>query len=117
MDRISIHGLALEAIIGIHDWERRARQPVKIDLTLFCDTTRAATTDAIFDTINYGDVARLVDDLVSASEYYLIESLAGAIASAVLSAFDIERLICTVSKPNAVENADNVSVTIERSKQ
>jgi dihydroneopterin aldolase len=117
MDKISIHELSVETIIGIHPQERRQKQGIHIDLDLFVDTANAAKTDVIEDTLSYGDVARLVVELAENSQFNLIEALAGAIADAVLAAFHAERLIVTVSKPAAVANARNVSVTIERSRK
>lgn len=114
MDRISIQALAVETIIGIHDWERRDKQLVNIDIDLFFDASNAARTDAIEDTVSYGDVARLVAELVETSHFNLIESLASAIADSVLSGFAVERIIVTVGKPAAVKRAANVSVTIAR---
>ena len=117
MDKISIHALSVKATIGIHDWEREQKQPLAIDLDLFVDTTNAAKTDVIEDTVSYGDVARLITDLAESSRYYLIESLATAIADTIIEGFPIEHLSVTVSKPGAVSNAENVSVTIERGGQ
>lgn len=117
MDQISIHGLAVETIIGIHDWERRQKQLVRIDLTVHCNTHNAARTDAIEDTVSYGDVARLVSDLAERSDYSLIEALAGAIAETLLAGFDIQSVTVVVHKPGAVANADSVSVSIHRSRE
>ena len=114
-DRIKIEGLSVETIIGVHDWERRQKQLIRIDLTLEVDIDNASKTDVIEDTVSYGDIARLVIDLAERSRYNLIESLASAIANAVLAACGVERLVVTVHKPGAIPNADDVSVTIERS--
>ena len=117
MDKISIHELSVETIVGIHSWERRQKQGIQVDLDLFVDTANAARTDVIEDTISYGDVARLVVELAENSQFNLVESLAAAIADAVLSAFHAERLIVTVIKPGAIANARSASVTIERGRQ
>lgn len=114
-DRISIHGLTVDTIIGVHDWERGRKQQIRIDLTLRVNVIHAARTDLVANTVSYGDVARLISDLAEASSYNLIEALAEAISAAVLSTFKIESLVLTVHKPGAVANADSVSVTIERS--
>lgn len=115
MDRVSVLGLEVETIIGVHDWEKTTRQQVVIDLELFCDTREAAATDNLEDTLSYGDIARLVTGFVSQSQFNLIETLAEQVASQVLAAFAVERLVLTVGKPGAVKNARTVAVTIERS--
>lgn len=117
MDRVSIEGLTADAIIGIHDWERQKKQTVRIDLTLHVDTGMAARSDAIDDTVSYGEIARLVTDLVANSRFNLIEALAETIAGAVLEEADIHSVTVTVHKPGAVANADDVNIRIERSKR
>jgi 7,8-dihydroneopterin aldolase/epimerase/oxygenase len=42
MDKIFIHALKSEAIIGIYDWERQVRQTVLIDLEFGADIRKAA---------------------------------------------------------------------------
>ncbi|MDX9875456.1 MAG: FolB domain-containing protein, partial [Spongiibacteraceae bacterium] len=49
MDSVFINGLALEAVIGIHDWERTQRQPVVLDLEIAADSATAACSDDIAD--------------------------------------------------------------------
>ena len=44
-DRVFIEGLEIEALIGIYDWERRIRQPLRFDIEMAFDNTRPAATD------------------------------------------------------------------------
>jgi FolB domain-containing protein len=53
MDKIFIHALKTEAIIGIFDWERQVKQTVLIDIEMSADIRKAALTDSIDDTLNY----------------------------------------------------------------
>ena len=43
-DRIFLHGLAVECIIGFIEWERRVKQTVVIDVEMPVDCARAAQT-------------------------------------------------------------------------
>lgn len=115
LDKVSIEGLALQAIIGVHDFERHTRQPVVIDLDLFIDITRAAETDNLEDTVSYGDVCRAITRLVESSSFNLVEALAESIAALVFETWQVPRLVLKVSKPDAVPEATNISITIERS--
>ncbi|HYC09522.1 MAG TPA: dihydroneopterin aldolase, partial [Steroidobacteraceae bacterium] len=56
-DRIFLHGLTAECIIGFIDWERRVRQTVVLDIELPVDCRRAALTDEVADTLDYKAVA------------------------------------------------------------
>lgn len=114
MDKILIEALEVMAIIGIHDRERTTPQRVLIDLELGFESRAAIATDDIADTPGYGDIARAVTALVEASNYQLLESLAAAIAEMLLSDFNVEFVTVKVGKPDAIANARNVSVIIER---
>src|SRR5258706_12195049 len=52
-DRIDIVGLAVPAVIGAFDWERKIRQRVVLDLTLFVDFRRPAPPDRLKDALDY----------------------------------------------------------------
>ena len=44
MDKVIIEGLQVDALIGIHAWERRGPQPLLLDLELAFDNRRAAAS-------------------------------------------------------------------------
>ena len=114
MDRISIEALRVNTIIGIHPHEQAGKQPVVINIDIFTDFTAAAASDDIADTASYGDVARAVTAFVESSRLNLVETLAERIAGLLLDRFNIDHVIVRVAKPQAVANADTISVTIER---
>ncbi len=117
MDRIFISDLRIDAVIGIYEWERRIKQTIAIDLELAADIRRAASTDAIEDTVNYKAVTKRVIDFVEASEFQLIESLSERIAEIILNEFGLRWVKITLSKPRAVRGARDVGVVIERSRE
>jgi 7,8-dihydroneopterin aldolase/epimerase/oxygenase len=114
MDKIFIHALKSEAIIGIYDWERQVRQTVLIDLEFGADIRKAALTDSIDDTLNYKRVAKQVLAFVEASEFHLVETLAEHVAMLVLEEFGVAWVRITLSKPGAVRSSRDVGVEIER---
>ncbi len=59
MDIVFIRGLRLETIIGIHDWEKRLRRPVVLDLEMASNIARAAATDRIEDALDYDAVTHV----------------------------------------------------------
>ena len=113
MNSVYIRGLRAETVIGIHPWEREIRQPLVLDLKMASDTARAAATDRIEDALDYAAIADAVIALVESSEYQLIETLAEAVARTVCEDFGVPWLRLRVSKPNAVDAADDVGVVIE----
>ena len=114
-DLVYIRGLALEAVIGVHDWERGIRQALVLDLELASNNRSAAASDELIDAIDYQAVANAVQALASASNYRLVESLAEAIATHVLVEFPVQRLRLRLAKPGALPAGTEVGVEIERS--
>jgi FolB domain-containing protein len=113
-DVILIKDLLLRAIIGINPEERRNRQDVLINITLYVDTRAAGTSDAIEDAVNYRTITKRVIELVEASQFYLVEKLAAEIAAICLDDPRVERARVRVEKPGALRFARSVGLEIER---
>ena len=117
MDTVRIQGLKVEAIVGVHDWERRVPRPVVVDLELSTDAARAAQSDALKDALDYAAVAKVVAEFVGASQFQLVETLAEKLAGKLRAQFGVAWVRLEVHKPGAVPGAQDVSVAIERGKR
>ena len=115
-DNLSIEGLKVDTIIGVYQWEREVKQSVIIDLVLEIKSTRSGFEDSIEFAVDYEAVSDMVSNLVQSSSFLLIESLAEAIAGRLLKEFAIRSIRLKLSKPSAIQNAANVGITIERSR-
>lgn len=113
-DKIFIHALKTEAIIGIFDWERQVRQTIVVDLEFSANIRKAALSDSIDDTLNYKKVAKQVLAFIEGSSFHLVETLAESIAMLILGEFKVDWVQVTLSKPGAVRNSRDVGVVIER---
>jgi len=114
MDKIFIHALKTEAIIGIFDWERQVKQTVLLDIELSADIRKAAHSDSIDDTLNYKRVAKRVLAFVEASTFHLVETLSEQVAMLILAEFQVARVRIALSKPGAVRSSKDVGIIIER---
>jgi 7,8-dihydroneopterin aldolase/epimerase/oxygenase len=114
MDKIFLHALKAEAIIGIYDWERQVKQTVIVDLEMNGSIRKAALSDSIDDTLNYKKVAKRVLAFIEGSQYHLVETLTEQIAMLLLSEFGLTWVRVSLSKPGAVRNSRDVGVIIER---
>jgi dihydroneopterin aldolase len=115
-DRIFLHGLTVECIIGFIDWERRVRQTVVVDLEMPVDCTRAAASDEVADTLDYKKVAKRALEFIGASEFRLVETLAHRLALVILAEFGVEWVRISLNKPGAIRNSRDVGVMIERTR-
>ena len=114
MDKIFIHALKTEAIIGIFDWERQVKQTVIVDIEISADVRKAALSDSIEDTLNYKRVAKRVLSFVEESKFHLVETLAEHLAMLMLDEFDVAWVRISLSKPGAIRSSRDVGVMLER---
>ncbi len=115
-DRIFLHGLAVECIIGFIEWERRVRQTIVIDVEMPVDCARAALTDDVADTLDYKKVAKRIIGFVSSSEFKLVETLAHRAAMLILEEFAVEWVRLSVNKPGAIRHSKDVGVAVMRTR-
>ena len=117
MDKIFIHALKTEAIVGIFDWERQVKQTVLVDIEFSADIRKAALSDSIDDTLNYKRVAKRVLAFVEVSQFHLVETLAENIAMLLLEDFGLAWVRIALSKPGAIRNSRDVGVLVERDRK
>lgn len=116
MDIIYLHGLKVECVIGIWEWERRIKQTITIDLDMAADIQKAAAADNVEDTLDYRTVAKHIIAYVSSSSFQLVETLADRIAGILLDEFKIPWCRVRINKKGAIRGANDVGVVIERGK-
>ncbi|HEX3981658.1 MAG TPA: dihydroneopterin aldolase [Acidimicrobiales bacterium] len=117
-DRIEIRGLRLVGLHGLLPEERSRTQPFEIDLDLEVDMDGATASDALADTADYGAAIGVAAAVVAGPPHDLLESLAGAIASAVLADARVIRVTVAVRKlrPPVPYDVDSTGVRLSRSR-
>jgi 7,8-dihydroneopterin aldolase/epimerase/oxygenase len=117
-DRIELRGLRIRGHHGVFDHERADGQEFVIDVALDVDTSAAARSDDLVDTVDYGALARTIAGIVGGEPLNLIETLAQRIASACLQDPRVHAVQVGVHKPQAPIPLpfDDVVVTIERTR-
>ena len=100
-DRISVRGMLFLARHGVNLDERLEPQPFEIDVDLHKNLSGASASDELADTIDYSALFSLVGTIVEGQSFRLIESLAAAIADAVLAETDATAVDVRVRKPRA----------------
>ncbi|MBN2509891.1 MAG: dihydroneopterin aldolase [Spirochaetales bacterium] len=113
-DRIYIRDLHLRTIIGINPDERKNKQDIHLNITLFTDTKTAAESDNISDTANYKEIKQNIIRLVESSSYNLLETLAEETARVCLQSPHVKKTTVCIDKPGALRFAKSVAVEITR---
>jgi dihydroneopterin aldolase len=115
-DRIFLHGLSVECIIGFIEWERRIKQVIVLDVEMPVDCARAAQFDDVAETLDYKKVAKRLISFVSESDFKLVETLAHRTALLILEEFGVEWVRLSINKPGAIRGSKDVGVAVLRTR-
>lgn len=116
-DVITIDRLLARAVIGLNEWERRAKQDVLVSARLHLDLAKVGYSDRVGDTLNYGTLIRQLLAHVEASERHTVEALATDVAGICLWHPIVQRAQTEVTKPAADRFVRSVGVSIERTRE
>jgi 7,8-dihydroneopterin aldolase/epimerase/oxygenase len=114
-DRIIVNGLVVDTFIGVHDFERSARQRVRLDVEIdtvddYADLVR--TTGAY---VSYADIVEFVEARAATCEHVeLVETWADDVADFALRNDLAQAVRVTVQKLDIFDAADGVGIAIER---
>ncbi len=117
-DQIIIRGLRGLGHHGVLEHERRDGQEFSVDVVLDVQTSTAALSDDLADTVDYGLVAQAVHDVIVGEPVDLVETLAQRVADACLAFPGVSRAAVTVHKPHApiAVPFDDVEIRIVRAR-
>lgn len=118
-DSIRLEGIEVFAHHGVLPEERKHGQRFVVDVEVFLDLSKAAATDRLSDTVDYGELARQIHDTVASEEWDLIETVAGRVAEIGLADPRVEHVEVTVHKPRAPTpvSINDVAVTLTRTRE
>lgn len=116
-DEIRIESLEVYAYHGVFAEEKRQGQTFMINVVLYTDTRKAAQTDRLDQSTDYGDVCRFITEWMKYNTCDLIETVAERVAESVLLKYElISGIDLEICKPEAPikHPFGNVSVKISR---
>lgn len=84
-DRITLRGMQFAGVHGVSEDERAFPQVIEVDLEIETNLSRAADSDDLRDTINYGPLVEVCRAAVEDSSQRLLEGIAGTILARVFA--------------------------------
>ena len=100
-DQIRLIGISATGHHGVFDDERRDGQVFRADVVVHLDTRRAAATDDLAMTVDYGVLATQVAAVLAGQAADLVETVAERIAATVLAHASVAAVDVAVHKPQA----------------
>ena len=110
--KVELCAIEVFGLHGVNPDERREGQTFLFDVTLELDEPREDTIGA---TVDYREVRDCVHELSAAHAYKLLESLAAAVADALVSRFAVSTARVRVRKPG-IAWAEYAAATVERTR-
>lgn len=84
LDRLSLHDMRFDCIVGLFGYERNTPQPVRLDVTLHFDARTAARDGRLTSTLDYSRLLGELRFVMVAARFRLLESAAEAVAAWLL---------------------------------
>ena len=107
--------LRLELFIGVHEFEKRARQPVSVTVYMLVPDAGPTRSDDLADHVSYADIVdRLKERAKSAAHVNLVETLAEEVADLALADARVASVVVDVRKTAIIPEARSVGVIIRR---
>ncbi|MGI8574879.1 MAG: dihydroneopterin aldolase [Egibacteraceae bacterium] len=111
-DRIELNGLRAFGHHGALDEERARGQVLVLDVALELDLAPAASSDALTDTVHYGELAERLVAAVDQTSFSLLEALAGHLLELAMSDERVSAATVRLTKPHAPIAADVASTGV-----
>ncbi len=104
MIKLEIRDLKIDAIIGIHGFEKSKKQPLIIDLDIYYNASQAMISDDIEHAIDYYNLTKDLSDYISKSQFELLETLSYKILEIISKNKKIKKASLTIAKPKALKD-------------
>ena len=114
MDIIFLEEVKVQTKLGVPEWERMKAQTIILDIEIGYDLSQACKSDAISDTIDYGQVVGRIRETLTEHSFQLVEALAEHVCQLILREFNALSVKIKVSKPAILPGLKALGVVIER---
>jgi dihydroneopterin aldolase len=115
-DFVSVRDLSVDAVIGVHAWERDVEQTLLVSVDMAADVRKAAANDDLADALDYSAVAEAIAAVLREGKFRLIETAAEHVAGRLLADFPLTWLRLELRKPIAA-GGYTAAITLERTRE
>ena len=107
--RFILQGMRCQALIGIYEVERQARQTVLIDAELLLRDGTEPQNDTVDTTIDYDVIRDTIQQFVGVQHYDLQETLARRIFDALQALPEVAAVRVRTAKPDAYDDCQQIA--------
>jgi dihydroneopterin aldolase len=117
MDIIFLQEVKAEARVGVPAWERLCPQTLLLDIEIALPHSDACQSDAIADTIDYGQVVFRIREHLAQKTFHLVEAVAESVAQCIIGEFGAPWVKVRVAKPGILPGVKQLGIVLERGKK
>jgi dihydroneopterin aldolase len=115
--RIFLRNFTVLISMGVHEFEKQARQRVIVNVDLYIDPDGRIERDSIRETIDYDFVRQTIMDIAESGHFHLQETFCERILDACLEKDGVLAARVSSEKPDIYPDCESVGFEICRVKQ
>ena len=112
--KVRIRDFVTLCSIGVHAYEERRKQRIRLNLTLMIDEGSRPPPDHLENVVCYDDILSAIRRVIDTGHVRLIETLAERIARVALADIRIREIELEIEKLDVYRDVASVGVTIRR---
>lgn len=110
--KVIITDLVFNALIGIHDFEKKKEQKIKFNIEIDTNPILEAAEDDLDSIVNYEIIINKIKLITRKKHYNLLEILAEDIFSNLFINKNIIKIKLRIEKPEIIKNTSSVGIEI-----
>ena len=114
--KVIIKNLILNIFIGIHDFEKKKKQRVRLNIEVITNPNIKPNNKDLSSILNYEDLINKITLLVKKQHHELIEDLAENIFKIIFQNSLVKKTKIKIEKLDIIKNSESVGIEFSKSK-
>ena len=114
--KIIIKNLILKIFIGIHDFEKKKKQRVRLNIEIITDPNLKPNNKDLSSILNYEEVINKIQILVNKQHHELLEDLAENVFKIIFQYRLVKKINLKIEKLEIIKNSESVGIEISKFK-
>ena len=114
--KVVIKNLILNIFIGIHDFEKKKKQRVRLNIEIITDPNLKPNNKDLSSILNYEEVINKIQILVNKQHHELLEDLAENVFKIIFQYRLVKKINLKVEKLEIIKNSESVGIEISKFK-
>ena len=114
--KVIIKDLTLSIFVGIHNFEKKKKQRVKLNIEILTDPYVSPNRKDLNSILNYEEVVMKIEKLTDFKHHDLLEDLAENIFNMIFKNKLVKKINLKIEKLDILKNTKSVGIEVSKSK-